>query len=219
MSISLSPRSSGTAANATRQQLDELDALLQRMLDLPVNKLDANSAEPPAVAYAATEIAAAPVVAPPPATAPSETPAKAEAESWVPLSSTWQPSALTWKPLAQSWNQPPADVAPEQMETVLAEAEPAPEPAALIAAPEPRGDQRPDALPDPLEAPADQPAARWARLLVGFNTAFDLCLAPLGPTGRFFRGRPGRLGLAILGLGCLVAAAVVLLIDWAGWTS
>jgi hypothetical protein len=39
MTTSLSTRSPGRL-NPTRQQLDELDALLQRMLDLPVNPLD-----------------------------------------------------------------------------------------------------------------------------------------------------------------------------------
>ncbi|HTU20843.1 MAG TPA: hypothetical protein VMG10_22510 [Gemmataceae bacterium] len=39
MTTSVSARSPGTL-NPTRQQLDELDALLQRMLELPVNKLD-----------------------------------------------------------------------------------------------------------------------------------------------------------------------------------
>ncbi|MHB1422369.1 MAG: hypothetical protein ACYC3I_04065 [Gemmataceae bacterium] len=39
MTTSVSTRAAGTL-NPTRQQLDELDALLQRMLELPVNKLD-----------------------------------------------------------------------------------------------------------------------------------------------------------------------------------
>src|SRR5579884_4483024 len=39
MTISVSPRRAGTL-NPTRQQLDELDALLQRMLELPVHPLD-----------------------------------------------------------------------------------------------------------------------------------------------------------------------------------
>src|SRR5579883_1698020 len=43
MSTSLSPRSA--PVHPTRQQLDELDALLQRMLDLPVNQVD-EPAEP-----------------------------------------------------------------------------------------------------------------------------------------------------------------------------
>jgi nicotinate-nucleotide--dimethylbenzimidazole phosphoribosyltransferase len=51
MSASLSPRSA--AANPTRRQLDELEALLQRMLDLPVNQVEPEGApespgQPPA---------------------------------------------------------------------------------------------------------------------------------------------------------------------------
>src|SRR6185437_3747726 len=46
MTTSVSTRSPGTL-NPTRQQLDELDALLQRMLELPVNKLE--ETEPEAV--------------------------------------------------------------------------------------------------------------------------------------------------------------------------
>src|SRR5437660_233112 len=49
MSNSLA-RASRTGAGAgvapTRQQLDELDALLQRMLDLPVNQVDETAEEP-----------------------------------------------------------------------------------------------------------------------------------------------------------------------------
>jgi hypothetical protein len=49
MTTSLSPRSA--SVHPTRQQLDELDALLQRMLDLPVNQVDeaeaADQAETP----------------------------------------------------------------------------------------------------------------------------------------------------------------------------
>jgi hypothetical protein len=63
MSTSVSTRSPGSL-NPTRQQLDELDALLQRMLDLPVNQLD-DSGE-------SNEGASAP---PPVQTAPPRTPA------------------------------------------------------------------------------------------------------------------------------------------------
>ncbi len=41
MSTSLSPKSSGANAQPTRQQLDDLDALLQKMLALPVRGSDA----------------------------------------------------------------------------------------------------------------------------------------------------------------------------------
>jgi hypothetical protein len=263
MSISLSPRSPGTPANPTRQQLDELDALLQRMLDLPVNKLDKRDADRPEaapVSYAATDARAgpaegsaaptidgqapkgqeeaprdggnpvsAPVAASPPATVAGKTEAGQDEESWVPLSSTWQPSALTWKPLARSWKQPGAGFASAEKETVATEAEFGPkEPSTPVAAadiiprltePDSSSGRYDDSLLDLLDAPADLPIARWATVLVWFNSIFDLCLAPLGAMGHFFRLRAGRLGLAILGLGCLVAAAVVLLIDWAGWTS
>src|SRR5262245_46510815 len=40
MSTSLSPRSSPGSVHPTRPQLDELAALLQRMLELPVNAAD-----------------------------------------------------------------------------------------------------------------------------------------------------------------------------------
>jgi hypothetical protein len=55
--------------------------------------------------------------------------------------------------------------------------------------------------------------------VVWFNGVFDRCLMSLGPVGRFLRSRTGRFALAVIGLGCLVAAAVVLFIDWIGWTS
>jgi hypothetical protein len=62
MSMSVSRRSSATG-HPTRQQLDELDALLKRMLDLPVNRLeDEADAAPPAPAAEAAP--------PPPPSAP-----------------------------------------------------------------------------------------------------------------------------------------------------
>jgi hypothetical protein len=131
MSTSLSPRSSG---HPTRQQLDELDALLQRMLALPVNQAgDGVTAEidaPPkmsqlpgqeSVSYrtpdfgeneqlpAQTEEADAEPAAPPrldDAHVSSTDEGQDDPDNWVRLSSTWKPSPHTWKPLAQSWQQP-----------------------------------------------------------------------------------------------------------------
>src|SRR5438270_649809 len=49
--IAVMSTSSPPAGSSMRQQLDELDALLQRMLELPINQLDdPPAAEPPAVA-------------------------------------------------------------------------------------------------------------------------------------------------------------------------
>jgi hypothetical protein len=47
MSISRPPRSPDAGANPTRQMLDELDALMERMLSLPVDELDMSSPAPP----------------------------------------------------------------------------------------------------------------------------------------------------------------------------
>ncbi len=271
MSISLSQRSAATPASPTRQQLDELDALLQRMLDLPVNKLEIPDTEPasrsvtPPVSYTApdvTEDEGADEVAPPKIDfqalkqrlaaqmdlvnnleahaaaappAPESAPATAPGDdNWVPLSSTWQPSSLTWKPLAQSWQQQPA------VESALAPfVEPPPilakqpnelpvwEPtatAALDATPTmAAADQimespsRP--LPASLHLSEEEPITRWATPLVWFNLGFDWCLRPLGPVGRLLQTRTGRLALAVVGLGCLIAAGAVVFIDWIGWTS
>src|SRR5437868_15021985 len=112
MSPSLSQPAPEAAKNPTRQQLDELDALLQRMLDLPVNKLEIAEADrtetPPPVSYRAEEAgASAAQEAPAPkidfqalkqhlASQPAAAEDGATDANWVPLSSTWQPSALTW---------------------------------------------------------------------------------------------------------------------------
>src|SRR5262245_59663227 len=53
MSTSPAPRSTGSAhLNSTQQMLDELDALMQKMLALPVNELDEEPAAPAKVAVA-----------------------------------------------------------------------------------------------------------------------------------------------------------------------
>ena len=109
MSTSLSPRSAPTTVHPTRQQLDELDALLQRMLELPVSAAEEDAA---AVRKPETESdRLEPRVLTMPArneandatAGDSETDENGEA--WVPLRSSWQPSAQTWGPLAKQWQE------------------------------------------------------------------------------------------------------------------
>ena len=104
MSTSLSPRSSASV-HPTRQQLDELDALLQRMLELPVNGVPEQPvARNPAPAPAAEN--ARTVRHDPPESAPgADTDGGDDREAWVPLRSSWQPSAQTWGPLAKQWQE------------------------------------------------------------------------------------------------------------------
>jgi hypothetical protein len=295
MSTSLSPRPSGTPANPMRQQLDELEALLQRMLAVPVDKLESqnpDTAEQPVlkdshVSYTAPEepetqpapkidfqalkqqlaaqtqsaqqesIAARPPFGgeasavrgpnlsdePSPVAQPvddlkgvsvtaespghEELPADRNEESWVPLSSTWQPSSLTWKPLAQSWLQSPTAAAPiEGSRPAVAEEEipawrniPAVSPEPINPPPSSSQVVVEKMLPQAQNLSLNVPIERRANLLVWFNHCFDYCLWPFGPAGAVLRTPTGRLGLAILGAACLVAAAVVVLIDWIGWTS
>ncbi len=95
MSTSLSPRSSA-AVHPTRQQLDELDALLQRMLELPVN----GAAEEPAAEKSEPAPEADSARPAPGVDADAD-----DKEAWVPLRSSWQPSAQTWGPLAKQWQE------------------------------------------------------------------------------------------------------------------
>jgi hypothetical protein len=51
-----------------------------------------------------------------------------------------------------------------------------------------------------------------------FNRLFDRAASRLGLVGRWLRGRWGRGLLGFVGVLCLAAAGVLLLLDWIGWT-
>ena len=127
-------------ANPTRQQLDELDALLQRMLSLPLNQLDADlsappppvrPAPPPPVGYSTTPAPIPPprplapppprpvVVNPPPRPAPPPMPPRREPtagdHTWnVPLPSTGGSASVygNWPMGFDAVSAPPRPVAP-----------------------------------------------------------------------------------------------------------
>ena len=112
MSTSTAPRSTGV--HPTRQQLDELDALLQRMLALPVSSVEEESEArkptetPPQAATDRPEAHVLPMPNRPPAEplpAHDDEGEHGDDEAWVPLRSTWQPSAQTWGPLAKQWQE------------------------------------------------------------------------------------------------------------------
>jgi hypothetical protein len=119
MSTSRSPRSPGPV-HPTRQQLDELDALLQRMLDLPVNQLE-DLPPPPAEE-------SAPTVSEPP-TAPAGTEGEEQKTEANPASS--QPAPL---PPLPAGRVPP--VSYTVVETTERQASPAAEAAAPTAPPD-----------------------------------------------------------------------------------
>jgi hypothetical protein len=125
MSTSLSPRSS--MPHPTRQQLDELDALLQRMLELPVNQVEEDQGpapvpaapvkEPrptlPPVSYSdgTTDAPPPPAVKGPsleqrivpPTAAHEEPPAVVETERQGGEGENWVPFKSSWEPSSLTW--------------------------------------------------------------------------------------------------------------------
>jgi hypothetical protein len=209
-------------AHPTRQQLDELDALLQRMLEpdsAPEPPVEGPPAPPPgpAVSYRIIQPAAEAPAAP-----AADTPKPGE-EQWVPLRSTWQPSPHTWGPLAQSWQQaqaargappvPPPAAPPAQPPALAPEAA---SPPPIIRPVSGFVQRRPE--PTDAEALAAPPVSRWLRPLVWCNRGFDALTAPLGAPGRWLRGRRGRTVLGAVGLLCLAAAVARAVADGIGWT-
>jgi hypothetical protein len=316
MSASLTPRPSSADGRPTRQRLDDLEALLQRMLDLPVNKIEdgAPSAAPeaetkparnePAVrtlirpsvpSYAPAEESSLPLAAPPPQVdpvpteeegvnvkpnapadgkpnlptlslpdlvsaenkapvAPSLPPQEAPpapagqtnaSEEWVPFSSNWRPSSQTWAPLRESWQKARAPEAPATPQPgPVPETNPAVGPPGApptksvprepgVGATSTRlvlpATLQESVVTEPEEAPEDAlplltpsvdrpPLAWWAWPFAGINTAFDLAVTPLGPPGRWLRGKRGKDFLGTVGILALAVAAGLVVADWYGWT-
>ncbi len=182
MSTTVSPRPSAATVHPTRQQLDELDALLQRMLDLPVNGAAEEAAElvrpkPERTAKETMRPSSSPVedsrsepsVPPLPSRDESEPAAVREdgedTEGWVPLRSSWQPSAQTWGPLARQWQeaQQAGQAAPNTSKQKDSPEEPRAdieqEQTALRTEPTPEPNERPIAPEDELE-PAEKTELR-----------------------------------------------------------
>jgi hypothetical protein len=212
------PQPSGDV-HPTRQQLDELDALLRRMLDLPVSPPEEargphteetptqppeapklrESASPP-VSYVVVQTAQKEQPEESSAAGPADT--KGEAESWIPFRSSWQPSAQTWGPLAESWHHARGGrpAAPHSEE--LGPTTPSPVVAVVAAHPSV------PAMPPRTVTWRGPWHERTLAPLIWFNRAFDACLAPLGRPGRWLRGPTGRLVLGFVGLACVGAAVV-----------
>lgn len=142
MSTSLSPRSA--PVHPTRQQLDELDALLQRMLDLPVNQVDEPAAQEPA--------------------APPARETRPPVSYTVPINETPPPPRL--EPRVVVAEEPPKSQPVPQPVA----ATPAAPPAAPVARPQPpviRSQAPAVAAPAPTPAPAADPEPGpddWVRL-------------------------------------------------------
>ena len=176
-----------TANDLTRQQLDELDALLQRMLTLPVHSPEANVSATPAPAAtnwrldsSGPTLSAAPHLSAPP----------------LPIERVRMPET---QPLASPVVRTPSAHVPE------------PEPAFPVSVPAPPVERRP--APAPVArpayiAPAPQPTPRESvpfvlLPLVALNWTVDSILGLCGPPGWLLRSGFGKNLLGLLGVGLL----------------
>lgn len=208
-----SPTSPRTGANSTKQLLDELDALMQRMLELPVNETETA----PASTTGPTVRVDPPTVLPepprslhfsePPPSAPTlETP------------QTWQPPPVRAPAFVPLADPPPPPVAPrfDHLGKPLV-SEPARSPlgadvprAATTTTRSLRGPYSPAVTTLPGGKPLpDAPQRReWVlRPLLWTNRFFDRASYLLGPAGRWLRGDLGRTVLGWCGL-AMTAGAV-----------
>lgn len=230
----------------TRQQLDELDALLQRMLSIP------SAAEPPAPDPDAEDtFAPLPPTLPParvfPQPAPpSATGAEPTVRAWrvempgptaAPASSPESPPLALpvdgpgASPIDPRTFAPPPAAAPTPAPTLP----PPPYPYSMVfgppVAPEPG---MPVPLPAPVPAPAQpgaMPTPQWqaprpaepAPLpflllpLLAFNRLFDIATFFLGPLGSWLRRPEGRNTLGWLGILMILAAIGWGVADWYGF--
>lgn len=186
---SLESHSSGLSS--TRQMLDELDALMERMLALPVSDLDDELQMPSEALKPRSFIDDEPeeVAESPPATIPYY---RTEAAEPPPAPVAPKPKVVNWK-----LEPPPAldEIAPPAIERA-----PLPE----------LGNYPPPALSlrRILMAPL------WL-----VNGLYDACTWWLGPIGRWLRAPSGRGMLGGFGVTLLLLAAAWLLLDWAGFTT
>jgi hypothetical protein len=242
-----------------RQQLDELDALLQRMLTLPVNHLaepeDKQRREAPLtqpLAKARNKFATLvekPSTPPRPVVDEKVRPPLPD-DRPTPLLRTESPSGLpapiSVLPTITSASAPSLAEPPPATEMksvisspgiVLPEIVPESEPGET---PGGRGAEQSRAFRAPDAAPSAEPiipkkpseflerhrarlreerrAAPWLKPLEWINRLFDRCAVALGRPGLWLVRPETRDFLGWIGIGLLLAAAVILVGDWFGWT-
>lgn len=223
-------------ANPTRQQLEELDALLQRMLSLPSNQGDADLAPPPPpIAPAAMQ----PPPMPPRQSMPPAPPRRrAEPPSgenaWnVPLPSSGGPAVANGWPVgieslnvsATSTVIPKPAQAPARLRVTSVTAPPEPNPVRESVAPAQRLRVEPPPMtipiPPPRQLPMQPPLAPlpfylWPLGLI--DRTIGEAFAAFGPPGRWLGQGGGKLFFGWCGLLMLGAAVIWGVMDYLGWS-
>jgi hypothetical protein len=233
------PTQDPPALNATRQMLDELDALMERMLAVPI----AEPEEPAPPQAAAPQPRSRPMAAtltllqvptdetpvsfrPPTESAPA-TPAFDPAHagtnpSHLPaLGALGSSAAPAWSEMAgyPSLTYPPAPVSEPYPELPALPASTAvtPEPLSFRVLPSASEPSLDELLADVPEPPASLAAWFILPLLWG-NRLFDQGTMLFGESGSWLRGPIGRSALGMAGLILFGAALLWLARDWLGWT-
>ncbi len=188
----------------TRQQLDDLEALMQRMLALPVDPVEENAGPVDQAKPAAAERQPAP--------SPTIVSAGRLPEGRVEvIVSETGPQIRMDRPQAI----PSPFAVPAAPARALADPPgPKPPPAAPLTADPARAAVKPPVVITALPAPIFVP--RVLRPLVRINNLYDATTRWLGPPGRWLRSQ-GRTLLGWTGLALLIAAAAWVALDWIGW--
>jgi hypothetical protein len=213
---------------STKQMLDELDALMDKMLTLPVSDLDDAAAFPPPIVKEPTLSATLTILEPPSDPAPTPTAPHGKKAARMPSYQTLELAAPQPKmetpaapeqPLPSPFNPPhfalPAEEAsePEPLEFETPEPEPLTNevvPVSVLPKLEPL-----------MKEIADPPTSLQTQLLyqplMWVNQGFDRSTLVLGGAGRWMRSEGGRMLLGFSGIALMLAAVVWLLKDWLGW--
>jgi len=216
--------------------LDELDALMERMLSLPVADLDTQLPAPPQSLLTLEEPSAPAALTLPPETGSDvesttvpPPPVRAEVESApLPLQGPHIRPVPAGKIIVGRLSAPPFYSPPPEQESAEKnrQANDAGDEQPLGApAQPPAGDAAlPSLIIKPsVERPARAPVRRRSVFRVGFqwllglNQAFDRATLWLGGTGQRLRSTRGRLVLGLVGLALFALAVTWCLHDWLGW--
>lgn len=191
----------------TKQMLDELDALMEKMLSLPMNDLDDAAPFPEEVVKAPTLGATLTLLAP---SVPESVPLE-------PRSSYLSPSKTL--PSHPVLNPPHISLPALEPAAPMMYQEPAPQPEPLtneVAPPSRLAELEP--LLAALPGSAAPLTTQWGYLpLVWINSAFDRSTTVLGGAGDGLRSEVGRMLLGVSGAAMMLVAVGWFLKDWLGW--
>jgi hypothetical protein len=205
------PSNSSANLNSTRQLLDELDALMKRMLDLPVGE-GSQGLLPDKTQTAA-------LLDSPPQESGSESEIPVEEERLpAPVGFPGYQDEPETEPVAAPQPFEPENLARSLMEKgKRSEAESSQEspeetPPVEVAT------ARPILEKSRLTAHLPKPRRKWwFPILTGINWAFDLGTHLLGPAGKWMRQNSGRTILGFIGVGLLLTALTWQILLWTVW--